>query len=261
MDIRPLHPLFAAEVTGIDLAGPVDAATLEVLHDAFLDHAVLLFRGQALTAAAQAEFAGRLAALEVPLLDRSRALSPPALRIVPDLRLGVAPSGAAWHADHTHEVEPTLACIAHSLDAVSRTEGIGFADQRAALTLLPPGLRRRMEELRAEHRGAGQVADHPVVRSHPVTGAAALFVNPVFTSRILNLTRAESDRLLATLFATATASPVTWRHGWQPGDLLLWDNRAVLHTGVTTAGLQRTHIEGDRPLGTRALDMPWVMAG
>jgi alpha-ketoglutarate-dependent taurine dioxygenase len=100
-----------------------------------------------------------------------------------------------------------------------------------------------------------------VVRSHPVTGEAALFVSPAFTACVLNLPAAESDRLLAMLFAAATAQPVTWQHGWQPGDLLLWDNRAVLHTGTATAMLQRTRIEGDRPLGTRALDMPWVMAG
>jgi taurine dioxygenase len=261
MDIRPLHPLFAAEVTGLDLAGPVDAATLEVLHDLFLEHAVLLFRGQSLTASAQAEFGQRLAALEAALLDRGSLPSPPALRVMPDPRPGVAPSGAAWHADKTHDAEPTLACIAHGLAAVPVADSVGFADQRAALALLPSGLRRRMEELRAEHRHSDRMADHPVVRSHPVTREAALYVNPAFTSRILNLTEAESDRLLAILFAAATASPVSWRHVWQPGDLLLWDNRAVLHTGASSAVLQRTRIEGDRPTGTQALDMPWVMAG
>jgi taurine dioxygenase len=261
MDIRPLHPLFAAEVTGLDLAQPVDSAALEVLHDAFLAHAVVLFRGQTLTAAAQAEFARRLATLEAPLLDHCSALLPPALRVMQELRVGAAPSGTNWHADNTHDAEPTLACMAHSAAATPMAEAIGFADQRAALALLPPGLRRRAEELRAEHRHGGRVADHPVVRSHPVTGAAALFVNPAFTTRILNLTVVESDRLLAMLFAAATASPVTWRHAWRPGDLLLWDNRAVLHTGAAATALQRTRIEGDRPLGTRALDMPWVMAG
>jgi taurine dioxygenase len=261
MEIQRLHPLFAAEVTGLDLAQPVDAATLQVLHDAFLDQAVLLFRGQSLTAATQAEFARRLAALEVPLLGRCSLLLPQALRAVPELRLGAAPCGTAWHADNSHEAEPSLACIAHSVDSVPVSESIGFADQRAALALLPPGLRRRAEELRAEHRASGRVADHPVVQNHPVTGEAALFVSPAFTARILNLPAAESDRLLAMLFAAATAQPVTWRHGWQPGDVLLWENRAVLHTGTATAVLQRTRIEGDRPLGTRALDMPWVMAG
>ncbi|GGC46492.1 taurine dioxygenase [Siccirubricoccus deserti] len=260
MDIRPLHSLFAVEVTGLDLGGPVDAATLEVLYDLFLEHAVLLFRGQSLTVSAQADFGRRLAALEAPLLARGSQL-PPALRVMSEPRPGAAPSSAAWHADKTHDAEPALACIVHSLAAAPVASSIGFADQRAALALLPPGLRRRAEELRAEHRHSSRMAEHPVVRSHPVTGEAALFVNPAFTSRILNLPEAESDRLLVIMFAAATAASVSWQHDWQPGDLLLWDNRAVLHTGASSAVLQRIRIEGDRPTGTHALDMPWVMAG
>ncbi|MDB5372747.1 MAG: Taurine dioxygenase [Belnapia sp.] len=266
MDIHALHPLFAAEVTGLDLAGPLDAPVLEVLHDAFLEHAVLLFRGQHLGAVAQGDFARRLAALEAPLLDRRSLLLPPLLRIVAGAMPGeLPPADRAWHADHTHEAEPSLACIAHATGATVPGGTIGFADQRAALANLPPALRRRVEDLRAEHRHAGRLAEHPVVRSHPVSGEPSLFVNPGFTTRILNLPAAESERLLAALFAAATAPRVTWTHDWAPGDLLLWDNRAVLHTGTpedSAAGiLQRTRIEGDRPLGLRALEMPWVVAG
>lgn len=259
MQITPLHPAFAAEVTGLDLAAPLDAPTLEVLHDAFLEHAVLLFRGQRLSAEAQSAFAAGLAAVEAPLLDRRSMLLPPALRVVAGIPEGEAPPGAAWHADHTHEAEPSLACLAHA--PAGEASGIAFADQRAALALLPPGLRRRAEELRAEHAHHGRLAEHPVVRSHPVTGEGALFVNPAFTRRILNLPSGESARLLAALFAAATAPAVTWHHAWQPGDLILWDNRAVLHTGAPAEALQRVRIEGDRPLGLRALEMPWVVAG
>ena len=189
-------------------------------------------------------------------------LLPPALHITAGNRPGeTPPPGAAWHADHTHDAEPSLACIVHAAGPEALAGAIGFADQRAALDRLSPGLRQRVEELRAEHRHAGHLAEHPVVRSHPLTGGPALFVNPAFTTRILNLPQAESDRLLATLFAAATAPQVSWRHGLEAGDLLLWDNRTVLHTGTPEAALQRTRIEGDRPLGLRALDMPWVVAG
>jgi taurine dioxygenase len=240
MDILPLHPLFAAEVTGLDLAGPIDVPTLEVLHDAFLEHAVLLFRSQRLSAAAQAGFATRFAALEAPLLDRMSVLLPPALRVITGNPPGEAPPpDTAWHADHTHDSEPSLACFVHATSAGAPAGDLAFADQRAALAGLPAALRHRAEELRAEHRHAGHLAEHPVVRSHPVTGEASL----------------------AGLFAAATAPRVCWRHRLEPGDLLLWDNRAVLHTGTPAAALQQTRIEGDRPLGTRALEMPWVVAG
>ncbi|MBL6076464.1 TauD/TfdA family dioxygenase [Belnapia sp. T18] len=259
MQIHPLHPAFAAEVAGLDLATPLDAPTLEVLHDAFLEHAVLLFRGQRLSPAAQSAFAAGLAAVEAPLLDRRSLLLPPPLRVVAGIPEGEAPPGAAWHADHTHDAEPSLACLAHA-PAAEATE-IAFADQRAALALLPASLRRRVEELRAEHAHHGRLAEHPVIRSHPVTGEGALFVNPAFTRRILNLPAGESARLLDALFAAATAPAVTWRHAWRPGDLILWDNRTVLHTGTAADALQRVRIEGDRPLGLRALEMPWVVAG
>lgn len=262
MDIQPLHPCFGAEVTGLNLAGPFDAATLEVLHDAFIEHAVLLFRGQHLSAGVQAEFAGRLAVLEAPLLDRRSLLLAPALRITSGSPAGEVPlAEASWHADHTHDAEPSLACIAHAAGQAPLAATVTFADQRAALDSLPPAVRHRVEELRAEHRHAGQVAQHPVVRSHPVTGEASLFVNPGFTTRILNLLKAESDRLLATLFAAATVPRLTWTHAWVPGDLLLWDNRVVMHTGTPAAALQRTRIEGDHPLGLNAYEMPWVVAG
>ncbi|MBL6454247.1 TauD/TfdA family dioxygenase [Belnapia sp. T6] len=263
MQIHALHPHFAVEVTGLDLAAPLDAPMLEALHDAFLDHAVLLFRGQTLGPAAQARLATRLAALEAPLLDRRSLLRPPALRVVSGIPEGELPPGPAWHADHSHMAEPALACLAHAHAHARAGEGaeIAFADQRAALGLLPTGLRRRAEELRAEHRHGPDRAEHPVVRSHPLTGDPALFVSPGFTRRILNLPAGESERLLATLFAAATAPEVTWRHAWQPGDLLLWDNRVVLHTGAPAPALQRVRIEGDRPLGLRAAEMPWVVAG
>lgn len=262
MEIHPLHPRFAAEITGLDLARPLDAATLEVVHDAFLEHAVLLFRGQHLSPAQQAGFAQALAAIEAPLIDRRSMVRPPALRVAAGGWPGEVPPGAVWHADHTAAAEPTLACIAHAIPGQPATGAIAFADQRAALGRLSPALRRRAEALRGEHRAEdGGRAEHPLVRSHPVTGEAALFVNPLATARVLNLGAVESDALLARLFAAATAEVLTWRHAWAPGDLLLWDNRVVLHTGSPDPSLQRSRIEGDRPLGAGVLDMPWVSAG
>ena len=258
MQIRPLHPLFAAEVTGLDLAVPPPAALLEALHDAFLDHAVLLIRGQGLSGEAQAELTRRLAALEAERLLARSLLDPPALRVSLGDGPGDGGAGAAWHADHTHDAEPSLACLAY---AAATGGAIRFADQRAALAALPPSLRTRAEGLRAEHRGPTGPAEHPVVRRHPITDEAALFVNPGFTRRVLNLPQAESAALLGTLFAAATAPAVGFAHECRVGDLLVWDNRAVLHTGGAGGALRRTRIGGDRPAAAHALDMPWVVAG
>jgi alpha-ketoglutarate-dependent taurine dioxygenase len=67
--------------------------------------------------------------------------------------------------------------------------------------------------------------------------------------------------LLHTLFAAATAEALTWRHDWQAGDVLIWDNRSVLHTASAGSGLEALRIEGDQPTGAATLEMPWVMAG
>ena len=92
-------------------------------------------------------------------------------------------------------------------------------------------------------------------------GPTVLYANPAFTIRILNLPEVESRRLLQTLFAAATAEALTWRHDWQAGDVLIWDNRSVLHTASSGPALEVLRIEGDQPTGVDALDMPWVMAG
>jgi len=260
VELIPLHPRFAAEITGIDLAAPPAAAAMEAIHDAFLDHAVLLFRGQDLDAAAEARIGLALAAIEAPLIARSSLLRPPALRVEAGGAPGTAPPEAAWHADGSAAAEPALACMAHAPAGRPAQGRIGFADQRAALALLPRPLRARAEGLRAEHAGPAR-AEHPLVRSHPITGEDSLFLDPLTTTRILNVTPAESAALLARLAAAATDPRLCWEHAWAPGDVLLWDNRVVLHTGGPDAGLLRLRIEGDRPAGTRALEMPWVVAG
>lgn len=260
--LRPLHPAFGAELQGLDLTGPPGGPVLEVLHDALLEHGVLLLRGQS---ALPETLARDLAALEASLLGQALHQAAPKLplsvRAVPDL----PPPGWAerpfWHADRSYAAEPGLACLVRA-DAPAGS--IAFADQRRALATLPPALRTRLESLRAVHESPldpSLRAEHPLVRRHPVTGEASLYANPAFTTRILNLPAAESRRLLQTVLAIATAEAVTWRHDWQAGDLLLWDNRRLLHTESSGPALEALRIEGDRPTGAAALEMPWVMAG
>ncbi|MFZ4406596.1 MAG: TauD/TfdA dioxygenase family protein [Paracraurococcus sp.] len=260
--LRPLHPAFGAEISGLDLATPLAAGMLEVLHDALIEHGVLLLRDQR---ALPQCIARGLAALEAPWLGQALHQAAPALPLsvgaVPDL----PPPGQAarpfWHADRSYAAEPGLACLMRA-DAPAGT--IAFADQRAALAGLPSALRARLESLRAVHESPLDRtlrAEHPLVRRHPVTGDASLYADPAFTTRILNLPMVESDLLLGAAFATATAEAITWRHDWQSGDVLVWDNRRMLHTASSGPGLDSLRIEGDLPRAAALLDMPWVIAG
>lgn len=260
--LRPLHPAIGAEITGLDLAAPLSAPVLEVLHDALIEHGVLLLRGQR---ALPESLARGLAALEAPLLGQALHQAAPALPLTVAPRPDLPPPGAApspfWHADRSYAAEPALACL---MRAEAAGGSIAFADQRRALALVPGALRSRLEALRAVHANPldpTQRAEHPLVRRHPVTGEASLYVNPAFTTRILNLPATESRRLLDALLAAATTEALTWRHEWQLGDVLLWDNRSVLHTASGGAGFAALRIEGDHPVGLGADAMPWVMAG
>ncbi|RAI58995.1 TauD/TfdA dioxygenase family protein [Roseicella frigidaeris] len=260
--LRPLHPTFGVEVQGLDLAAPLAAPVLEVLHDALIEHGVLLLRGQHGLPEALAR---RLAALEASLLGQALHQASPALPLsvgaVPDLPPPGWAAGPFWHADRSYAAEPGLACLLRAGEAGGE---IAFADQRRALAALPAGLRDRAGTLRAVHANPWDPAaraEHPVLRRHPVTGEPALYVNPAFTTRLLNLPEAESRRLLQALLAAATAEAVVWRHSWQAGDVLIWDNRSLLHTASICPSLQALRIEGDQPAAAAAFEMPWVVAG
>jgi len=262
LSLRPLPPSLGAEVHGIDLAAGISAPVLEVLHDALLEHGVLLLRGQR---SLPPELALGLASLEAPLLGQGLHQAAPELPLTVDAPPDAPPPGLApspfWHADRSYASNPALACLVR---AVVPAGQIAFVDQRRALALLPAQLRERLGALRAVHASPLDrrlQAEHPLVRRHPVTGEASLYVNPAFTTRVLNLPAPESGRLLAAAFAAATSGSLTWRHDWQPGDVLVWDNRSVLHTASLGPGLEALRIEGDQPVGAAALEMPWVMAG
>ncbi|MET0717337.1 MAG: TauD/TfdA family dioxygenase, partial [Pseudoxanthomonas sp.] len=241
---------------------PLSAPMVEVVHDALLEHGVLLLRGQY---AAPVVLAHGLAALEAPLLDQGLHQAAPALPLTvgapADLPGPGTAAGPFWHADRSYATEPALACV---MRATAPTGSISFADQQRALARLPAALRARIQGLRAVHRSPLDPmarAEHPLVRRHPVTGEASLYANPAFTTRILNLPETESRRLLDVIFAAATAPELAWTHDWQAGDVLLWDNRRILHTASSGPMLETLRIEGDLPVGFAALEMPWVMAG
>ncbi|MFC7477458.1 TauD/TfdA dioxygenase family protein [Dankookia sp. GCM10030260] len=262
ISLLPLDAGFGAEVLGLDLAVPIAAPVLEVLHDALIEHGVLLLRGQS---AMPEALARGLASLEAPLLGQALHQAAPALPLSVGAPADLPPPDRVgtpfWHTDRSYAAQPALACL---MRAEAPAGGIAFADQRCAWASLPPVLRDRLGQLRALHASPLDPtarAEHPLVRRHPVTGEPVLYANPAFTTRILNLTAAESRHLLDTLFTAATAESLIWRHDWQSGDVLIWDNRRVLHTASAGPALESLRIEGDQPTGAAGLDMPWVMAG
>jgi taurine dioxygenase len=157
-----------------------------------------------------------------------------------------------WHSDVTCEERPpaiSILCAKVLPDVGGDTM---WANQYAAYERLSDGMRRMIDGLRAVHAGFGLEAVHPVVRTHPETGRKALFVNAGFTRRFEDMTEQESRPLLRYLVDQATQPDLVYRHHWSPGDVVVWDNRCVMHFAVHDYGdrprvMHRVAVVGDRP--------------
>lgn len=279
-DIRPLGPALGAEVVGLDLSEPLDEQAFARLRRAHLDHHVLVFRQQTFTPEQQVAFSARWGTLQRHVLHQFALKDHPDVLIVSNIvengqPIGLGDAGVFWHSDLSYKERPSLGSFLHAQELPRDGGDTLFANQHLAWDELPADLRRAVQGRRAEHSYLKQYAElqrrnpwrpnlsaqqvravppvaHPIVRTHPDTGRPALFVSEHFTTRVLGLPDDESKALLDALFAHSTQSRYVYRHRWQPGDLVFWDNRSVLHLATGCPNdqrrrLYRTTIEGDVP--------------
>ncbi|MET9493715.1 TauD/TfdA family dioxygenase [Streptomyces sp. NPDC006552] len=268
VEIVPQAATIGAEVRGVDLARPLRAAVREELNRALLEWKVLFFRGQHLSSAHQRDFARNWGELETnPLLERGD--SDEVVRF--DKGAGAPPSFEnVWHTDVTFRERPAMGAVLQLREIPPFGGDTMWADMAAAYDNLPHAVRARIDGAVAEHdflpgfrrfyaperlaglQDAFPPVTHPVVRRHPETGRRMLFVNTSFTTRIVGLEQAESDRLLRLLFQQAHVPEFQVRFRWQAGDVAFWDNRATQHYAVADYGdarrvAERVAIAGDRP--------------
>lgn len=273
-EVRPISGVLGAEIVGLDLAQPLANDALAELRTAFVDNEVLVFRGQNLAPEQQIAFGRGLGELDAhPFIDGNPE-HPEIVDIVtqPDDRSNF---GGGWHTDVSFLDEPDLGSILYAVELPPVGGDTLFASQRAAYEALSATMQRLLDGLVAEHSarrqyGAGgqstkskaiatknadiadRIVEHPVVRRHPETGAKSLYVNRAFTTRIVGLHRAESIALLEFLFDHAVHERFTCRVHWEPGTMVMWDNRSVQHYALHDyAGharkMRRITIKGDRP--------------
>ncbi|MGW3007649.1 TauD/TfdA dioxygenase family protein [Streptomyces sp. NPDC001219] len=267
-EVVPQAATIGAEIRGLDLSRPLSGGLRTELNRALLEWKVLFFRGQRLSSRAQREFARNWGELETnPLLARGDSKDV--------VRFDKAAGGAVtfenvWHTDVTFRERPAMGAVLQLREVPPAGGDTLWADMAAAYDNLPPEIRARINEARAVHDylpGFARLyspaqlapfqeefppAEHPVVRRHPETGRRMLFVNASFTTRIVGLGQAESDRLLRLLFQQAQVPEFQVRWRWQAGDLAFWDNRATQHYAVNDYGTrrrvaERVAIAGDRP--------------
>jgi taurine dioxygenase len=285
-EIRPFNAALGAEVVGFDMREAVDDQAFGRIRQAFDQHSVLVFRDQQrLDPASHIAFSRRFGPLEIHVQRRFLLDGHPEILIVStEFRngepIGLVDAGRYWHSDLSYKPEPSMGSLLHSRVLPPEGGDTLFANQHTAYDTLPAARRAQLDRLKAEHsylaRNAAQRAQstlrpdlteeqkktvlpavHPVVRIHPGTGRKALFVSEGFTTHILDLPEDESRDLLAEIYRHQTQDAFIYRHQWQDGDLVMWDNRAVMHlaTGCPPGmarTLYRTTIKGDVPIGPTA---------
>ncbi|MFJ9909232.1 TauD/TfdA dioxygenase family protein [Streptomyces sp. NPDC101152] len=243
LTVERITPVLGAEVSGVDLSQDIPPEQLDEIRAAFLDHHVLVFRDQTITAEQHKRFAATFGELR-PVNPPPPEGDPYVLEIrTPSAAADVAGNG--WHADGTADAEPSLGSMLYITEIPE--PGCGgdtlFANMHLAYSMLSPAMRALLDPLTAIHDGAQALAgytppadyvipksEHPLVARHPETDRKLLYVNKAYTSRIPQLSADESRALLDLLFDIIARRPILHcRVRWTPGTLVFWDNRCVQH--------------------------------
>ena len=284
MKIAPLSDVLGAEISGVDIARDLDGEAFAAVLDAFHRYRVLAFREQYLNPADQVGFAARFGPLEVH--DNRRYNLPDHEHVMVlsnDLRdgepIGVPDAGDSWHTDLSFKETPSLCTLLQAVKLPDKGGDTAFACMTRAYAALPADIKARIAGRRAVHNPSklvnprveisplrkdadafykGQSArfaevSHPIVRTHPATGEKSLYVQPRFTVGIEGMDDEEAQPLLDLLFAHQIRPEFVYLNKWREGDLLMWDNRCVIH--YATGGyawpdirtMHRTTVLGDRP--------------
>lgn len=274
LNITALGPYIGAQVSNLDLTRPLSDTQFEQLYHALLRHQVLFLRDQLITPHQQRALAARFGDLHIhPVYPHAEGVEE---IIVLDTHQDNPPDNDNWHTDVTFiNTPPAVAILASKLLPESGGDTL-WASGIAAFEALSAPLKSLLEGLHAEHdfkksfqeykyrrtaeehqRWQEAVAkhppvQHPVIRTHPVSGRKALFVNEGFTTRIVELSEKESDAVLALLYAHATKPEFQVRWRWRPNDVAIWDNRVTQHYAnadyyPARRVMHRATVLGDRP--------------
>jgi taurine dioxygenase len=280
VEVVPTGKALGAEIRGVDLRKLPDAAFARIAQ-AYADHLVVLIRGQNLSDPELIAFGKRFGELEPPgmsIIGKPYLDDYPDVLVISNLKsddglpLGNLGDGeATWHTDMSYRPTPVSAAILHAWEVPPSGGDTSFANQYRAYETLPRDLRDKIEGRIMIHdetyNSAGQLrkgftevtdpreapgARHPIVRTHPVTGRKCLYLGRRRNGCILGLDPEDSEETLDRLWAHASQPSLTWTHQWRKGDVLIWDNRCLLHRRdsfdpASRRMMHRVQIKGERP--------------
>ena len=258
IEIRKSTPNIGAEILGVDLSEPLDDRQFEDVHDALMDRLVIFFRDQRLSPEQHLAFGRRFGKLHIhPSAPRARsdqaepiASAPdhPEILIIQADEKSEHVAGEEWHSDVSFDPEPAMGSILYLTEVPEDGGGdTMFANMYLAYETLSEPIRRLISGLKAIHesehvfRGryglddTGKTfprAEHPIARTHPITGKKCLFVNRRFTSSIVGLRKDESNAILEMLYRHVETPEFCVRFRWRAGSIAFWDNRCTQHQAL-----------------------------
>jgi alpha-ketoglutarate-dependent taurine dioxygenase len=278
--VVPTSAPLGAEVRCGDLR-VLDDAGIAALRKAWLANLVIVIRGQTLTDSELIAFGGRLGELDTAPLSKTgkeQARAHPEVIVVSNVMENGVPIGVlrdaevVWHSDNSYREIPLSFSALYAMELPPAGGDTGFANMYLALETLPADLLGRVATLTIKHdmtyNSAGDLRDgfspvadvrdapgprHPIVRTHAETGCNALYLGRRPNACINGLPVAESEQILDALWAHATQPQFTWHHQWRVGDILIWDNRCVMHHRAPFDGgarriMHRIQGKGDKPV-------------
>ncbi len=263
-EIESLTPRIGATIKGLDLSHEMSDETFEQLHTAWMEHLVLFFPEQSLSHEQHLALGERFGPLHIhpaaPYVGENQAL----MEIHADEN-SHRNNGESWHSDVSADLEPPMASILYINVTPTQGGDTLWANMYDAYEALSKPMKSFLSTLTAVHTAdysgyygdhpsqrENPTAEHPVIRTHPVTHQKCLFVNSGFTRRIKGVTKAESDALLRLLFEHIKNPNFHCRYQWKPNTVAIWDNRCTQHMAVwdyfpeTRSGVRVT-VKGDRP--------------
>jgi len=250
LDITPTAGCLGARISGLD-ASDIDEGVAAQLTKALIDHHVIFMPGLAPTPAQLRRIASLYGPVDAhPYLPKAD----PDIPEVDILDSSATPAADIWHTDMTFVAEPPLAALLHMVEGPDYGGDTMWINCHAVYDTLSAPMQAFLEGLTCIHDDASQgdrKAEHPVIRVHPETQRKSLYVNKQFSRRIPQLSRPESQNLLAWLFRWQEQVAFSCRWSWSNGDVVLWDERVTLHSVVHDQRkrrvLHRCSVLGDRP--------------
>jgi len=283
LSFRPVHPSIGAEVQGLDMGGPLDAATAQQLRHAWVEYKVLVLPNQPVTDEQHVAFSRHFGELEEHHQNMIKDAANPAIfkvsnvdddgniRPPTDLTMKQLLSTKIWHTDSSFRENPAMGSILHGVEVVDQGGETCFTNMEAVYEALPAGLKAKVEGRRCLHDFAylsvvsggrkptvEEMAKmppvwQPMVRLQPVSGRKSLYISPIYNEKIEKMDDAESKKLLDALYEICSEPRFVYEHRWAKDDVVMWDNRSTMHRilpydPAKRRIMHRTTIVGDGPV-------------